>query len=175
MGIFAFLYWLFRATVVGSWARFNVALVKGKRSFFRWNATKCVFKAITTPFLMFIFANVSRNIHSIEGMYQNVRVHQLLPLFFMAILASYFNSIVATYNGLIEEYFLTAASSIGFQILYHTGGPIHLAFCLHVSVHFGYICKSTLMKRREIRQQRHGDNEEKRDDRNGEDAPLLFE
>ena len=143
MGLFALLYWVFRTTVIADWAiRHKNISNKALENYFIWNCSKYFLKIFSTGFLVFMFTNVARHVHVIEEVYQNKRIHKLLPAFFLTIFAGYVNSIIATYNGNIEKQFSTFSSSIGFKILYQAGGPIHLGFCLHVSVHFGYIFKA---------------------------------
>ena len=160
MGLFSLLYWLFRATVIGYWASSHKHIFDDYQiNYLIWNCSKYSLKILSTGFLVFMFTNVARHVHVLEEVYQNERIHILLPAFFLTIVASYFNSIIATYNGEIEKQLSTITSSIGFNILYQAGGPVHLGFCLHVSVHFGYIFKAMcagLVRE----QQREGENQE---------------
>ena len=176
MGVFAVLYWLFRATVVGTWAKHNIATDDREMSYFTWNSSKYAFRTLSTGFLVFMFTNIARDIHEFEAVYQNRRVHLLLPLFWLTIIAIYINSIIATYNGKIEKDFSSEVPSIGFQILYQAGGPIHLGFCLHVCVHFGYIVKALwagLVRNDQMNQNQNQQGEVNEEERDGENTPLM--
>uniref|UniRef100_A0A7M5V9G5 Frizzled/Smoothened 7TM domain-containing protein n=1 Tax=Clytia hemisphaerica TaxID=252671 RepID=A0A7M5V9G5_9CNID len=142
MGMFSILYWLFRCCVVGTWAiSFTNHHLK---NYALWNTVKYGLRIFSTAFLVFIFTNIPRNIPDNNRVVQSSELHFLMPLYLFVLLASYASSIIATYNGQIESWILALYPdlSIGFQILYQAGGPIHLGFSLHVVVHFAYICKA---------------------------------
>ena len=142
MGMFSILYWLFRFCVVGTWA---VSLTDDHlKSYTSWNTAKYGLRMLSTAFLVFIFTSIPRNIPDNNHVAQSSLLHFLMPLYWFVLLASYASSIIATYSGQIESWIMVLYPnlSIGFQILYQAGGPIHLGFSLHVVVHFAYICKA---------------------------------
>ncbi|XP_057302352.1 uncharacterized protein LOC130636597 [Hydractinia symbiolongicarpus] len=155
MGLFALAFWCLKCGMVSVWT-VRCAQIKNWNDvhYFTWNAVKYGSRIISLIFQIYLFFKADVKSSCSVSMKRRKKSYFLVPLLMLSFLAVFLASIISFCNGKIEEKARSANLPILFQIVYTTGPPLHLGFCLHLFFHFLIIngkLKSPVVGRRPSR------------------------
>lgn len=155
MGLFALAFWCFKCGMVSVWA-VKSAQINHRNDvlYFTWNAVKYGSRIISLIFQIYLFFKADVKSSCSVSMKRRTKSHFLVPLLMLSFLAVFLASIISFYNGRIEKMARSANLPILFEIVYTTGPPLQLGFCLHLFFHFLIIngkLKSPVLGRRPSR------------------------
>lgn len=130
MGVTGLTFWIFKTMLIGTWSLH----VSKKYYAFMWNDVKSGCRAMSCLFSIYFYMRTDHMLGCHGRIKFRLRNHFLLPCLMMTYLAVFLNSVVDSYNKTIKKEMKRSLPIILFAV-YEAGVPIHLGFCLHLSIH----------------------------------------
>ena len=152
MGIIALAFWVLKCALTTSMMVQFYSSDKDKFHYLAWSLAKFAVRIAGVLFQLFFFFRITPSFGYRENIRKRGISYMLLSCIMLSQLAVFINSVIDTYNFVVEECVKEINISLIMSTLYEIGAPLHLGFCLHVFFHLLIINNN--LKQWSIRQQR---------------------
>lgn len=144
MGVFSIAFWLLKAFIITIWRIkipeniLNMYLAKFQTdsSYLIWQAVKCIMRALFINLQIVLFMKIDSSIGRHRKIFEDKWNHLFLPVIITGLLSIFINSLSDSFSGFVEQNVRISGFSSVVRILYNSGMPIHLGFCIHLFMHF---------------------------------------